>query len=122
MEVKLSQIAVHYLTPPASSVGIERFFSTAADIITDDRGGIDPYKAEKVLFCHENLPIIGYKYATLLFLMRTSENLMNLGELVFHYIHIYPLDVKSCRFKISRHKKGGKFKFLIHKECSHVIK
>ena len=62
MEVKLSQIAVHYLTPPASSVDIERLFSTAADIITDDRGGIDPYKAEKILFCHENLPLIGYKY------------------------------------------------------------
>ena len=62
MDVKLSQIAVHYLTPPASSVGIERFFSTAADIITDDRGGIDPYKAEKVLFCHENLPLMSCEY------------------------------------------------------------
>ena len=61
------------------------------------------------------------KVVALLFLMTTSKNLMNLGELVFHYIHIYPLDVKSCRFKISRHKKGGKFKYLIHKECSHVI-
>ena len=50
MDVKLSQIAVHYLTPSASSNDIERLFSTAADNITDDRGRIDPYKAEKVHF------------------------------------------------------------------------
>ena len=50
MDVKLSQIAVHYLTPPASSNDIERLFSTAADNITDDRSRIDPYKAEKVHF------------------------------------------------------------------------
>ena len=37
MDVKLSQIAVHYLTPPASSNDIERLFSTAADNITDDQ-------------------------------------------------------------------------------------
>ena len=60
IHVKLSELAVHYLTPPASSVDIERLFSTAADIVTNDRNRINPEKAEKVLFCHENLPKIKY--------------------------------------------------------------
>ena len=40
--------------------------------------------------------------------MRTSKILMNLGELVFHHVDTCLLDVKSCRNKISRCKKGGK--------------
>ena len=56
----MCELALHYLTPPASSVDIERLFSTAADITTNDR--INPEKAEKVLFCHENLHQINYQY------------------------------------------------------------
>ena len=61
-DVKMSELALHYLTPPASSVEVERFFSTAADVVTNDRNRILPEKAEKILFCHENLRLIDYKY------------------------------------------------------------
>ena len=62
IHVKLSELAVHYLTPPASSVDIERLFSTAADIVTNDRNRINPEKAEKILFCRENFSLIQYQY------------------------------------------------------------
>ena len=62
IDIKMCELALHYLTPPASSVDIERLFSTAADITTNDRNRINPEKAEKVLFCHENLHQINYQY------------------------------------------------------------
>ena len=37
IDIKMCELALHYLTPPASSVDIERLFSTAADITTNDR-------------------------------------------------------------------------------------
>ena len=60
-EILKCELALHYLTPPASSVDIERLFSTAADITTNDRNQINPEKAEKVLFCHEKHQI-NYQY------------------------------------------------------------
>ena len=59
---KLSELAIHYLTPPASSVDVERLFSVAGDILTNDRNRLDPERAEKILFCHQNLPLINYIY------------------------------------------------------------
>ena len=61
IDIKMCELALHYLTPPASSVDIERLFSTAADITTNDRNRINPEKAEKVLFCHEKHQI-NYQY------------------------------------------------------------
>ena len=37
IDIKMCELALHYLTPPASSVDIERLFSTAADNTTNDR-------------------------------------------------------------------------------------
>ena len=48
IDIKTCELALHYLTPPASSVDIE-YFSTAADITTNDRNRINPGKAKKVL-------------------------------------------------------------------------
>ena len=61
IDVQLSKIAGHYLTPPASSVDVERLFSTAADIITNNRGRLNPERAEKI-FCRENFSLIQYQY------------------------------------------------------------
>ena len=62
IDIKMCELALHYLTPPASSVDIERLFSTAADITTNDRNRINPEKAEKALFCHKNLHQINSQY------------------------------------------------------------
>ena len=37
IDIKMCELALHYLTPPASSIDIERLFSTAADNTTNDR-------------------------------------------------------------------------------------
>ena len=55
-------VTIQVRSSPASSVDIERLFSTAADIVTNDRNRINPEKAEKVLFCHENFPRNKYQY------------------------------------------------------------
>ena len=57
-----SNLAAHYLTPPATSVDVERLFSTAGDILTPERDRLCPETAEKVLFLRENLPIVGFQY------------------------------------------------------------
>ena len=57
-----SKLAAHYLTPPATSVDVERLFSTAGDILTPERNRLCPETAEKVLFFRENLPIVGFEY------------------------------------------------------------
>ena len=62
IQKKLSELAIHYLTPPESSVGVERLFSVAGDILTNDRNRLNPERAEKILFCHQNLPLINYRY------------------------------------------------------------
>ena len=59
---KLSEIAKYYLTPPPTSVDVERLFSTAGDIVTKERNRLNPKNAEKILFCRENLPILNYQY------------------------------------------------------------
>ena len=57
-------MAANYLTPPATSVDVERLFSTgtAGDILTPERNRLCPETAEKVLFLRENLPIVGFEY------------------------------------------------------------
>ena len=41
---------------------VERLFSTAGDILTDERNRLKPETAEKLLFCRENLPVVDFKY------------------------------------------------------------
>ena len=62
IEKNLSKIAVDYLTPPPTSVSVERLFSTAGDIVTPERNRFLPENAEKVLFLRENLPILKFQY------------------------------------------------------------
>ena len=62
-----SKVAELYLSPPATSVDVERLFSTAGDIRTQERNSLLPENAAKLLFLKENLPRIGFNYESLAF-------------------------------------------------------
>lgn len=62
VEKKAAKLAEHYLTPPPTSVDVERLFSTAGDIISNERNRLRPENAAKLLFLRENLPNVNYKY------------------------------------------------------------
>jgi hypothetical protein len=62
LKLKLSEIALFYLTPPPASTDVERLLSTAGDILTKESNRLLPENAEKLLFCHENLPLLKFQY------------------------------------------------------------
>ena len=62
MERYLSQVAEIYLTPPATSADVERLFSTAGDIFTNEQNRLLPENGEKKLFCRENYPLLKLQY------------------------------------------------------------
>ena len=41
---------------------VERLFSTAGDIVTNERNQLKPENAEKLLFLRENLPKVNFRY------------------------------------------------------------
>jgi hypothetical protein len=51
-----------YLSPPCGSVESERLFSHAKLITTDLRKSISEDNLKKLLFVHENLPLINFEY------------------------------------------------------------
>ena len=55
-------MAVTYLTPPPTSVDVERLFSIAAQISSDKRNRLNPENAEKNLFLRENVPRVNFEY------------------------------------------------------------
>ena len=57
----LSEMAVTYLTPPPTSVDVERLFSITAQIASDKRNRLNPENAEKFLFLQENLPRVNFE-------------------------------------------------------------
>ena len=62
LKKQMSDFAVEKLTPPATSVDIERLFSSASDVGTTDANRITPENLEKKLFCHNNLPAVNFEY------------------------------------------------------------
>ena len=56
----MTKMAEIYLTPPPTTTDVERLFSTAGDIITNERNRLLPATAERVLFLRENLPRINF--------------------------------------------------------------
>ena len=62
MERYLAQVAQIYLTPTATSADIERLFSTAGDIFTNEKNRLLPENGEKILFCRENFPLLKLQY------------------------------------------------------------
>ena len=57
----LARLAKQYLTPPPTSTDVERLFSVAGNILTDDRNRLLPANVEKILFMREN--IVNYNYS-----------------------------------------------------------
>ena len=43
-------------------MSVERIFSTAGEILTNDRNRLKPKTAEILLFLHENMPKIQFSY------------------------------------------------------------
>jgi hypothetical protein len=62
IKLALARIAKKFLTPPPTSTEVERLFSTAGDVLSNERNRLLPENLEKMLFCRENLPIINFKY------------------------------------------------------------
>ena len=62
VEQNLAKIAKKYLTPPPTSVDVERLFSTAGNILTDKRNRIRPENLQQLVFLRENLPRINFQY------------------------------------------------------------
>ena len=62
IEKAAAKLAEYYLTPPATSVDVERLFSTAGDVLTDERNRLKPENASKILFLKENLPNVNFQY------------------------------------------------------------
>ena len=61
MLVRIGKLLLGFLNASVVLVQLQ-LFSTAADIITNDRGRLNPERAEKILFCHENFSLIQYQY------------------------------------------------------------
>ena len=62
VERATANLAEYYLTLPATSVDVERLFSTAGDILSNERNKLKPENASKILFLKENLPIVKFQY------------------------------------------------------------
>lgn len=56
----LADLACKYLSIPPSSAASERLFSSAADVVSQERNRILPEKAEMLLFLKKNLPVVGF--------------------------------------------------------------
>ena len=56
----LADLACKYLSIPPSSAASESLFSSAADVISQERNRILPEKAEMLLFLKKNLPVVGF--------------------------------------------------------------
>ena len=69
MKKALADCAVKYLTPTVSTVNVERLFSTAGDIVTDERNRLKTENASKILLTRESLPIINFRYDDYLMVM-----------------------------------------------------
>ena len=51
----LGRLAQMYLTVPATSVSSERVFSTAGDIVTDQRANLKPKQVDQLIFLKKNM-------------------------------------------------------------------
>ena len=59
---EMGNLAKIYMTPPPSSVDVERLFSSASHIITKQRNRLLPDNAERLLFVHQNIAHVNYLY------------------------------------------------------------
>ena len=59
---KLTELAKYYLTPPPTTVDVERLFSTTGDILTKERNLLNPDTVDKILFCRANMENLNFEY------------------------------------------------------------
>ena len=62
VKMAMVDLAKKYLTPSATTVDVERFFSDAGDIVTPDRNRLLPQNIKKILLTREGLPLINFRY------------------------------------------------------------
>ncbi|XP_047135522.1 zinc finger BED domain-containing protein 4-like [Hydra vulgaris] len=62
IKLALTKVAKKYLTPPPTFTDVERLFSTAGDILSNERNRLLAENLEKLLFCRENLAVVGFCY------------------------------------------------------------
>ena len=58
IKLGLTKMTKKCLTPPPISTDVERLFTTAGDILSNERNRLVPENLEKPLFCRENLPVV----------------------------------------------------------------
>ena len=58
----LSSIAKKYLTPPASTISVERLFSVGGQVLPDERCGLLPKKVSQLIFNKKNLKEVNFDY------------------------------------------------------------
>ena len=58
----MSVLAEQYLCPASTTVVVERLFSTAEDIVTNEKNQLNSENAEKLLILRENLQKVNFKY------------------------------------------------------------
>ena len=56
---ELKRTARTYLTPPVSSIFSEQVFSEGGNLYEQKRNRLLPRNAEKLLFLHHNMPLVG---------------------------------------------------------------
>ena len=61
-KLDMAKVANRFLTPPPTSTEVERLFSTAGDILSNERNRLLPENIEKILFCRENISIVNFNY------------------------------------------------------------
>ena len=61
VKLKLAKLAKKYLSPPPTSTDVERLFSIAGSILTDERNRLLPDNLDKLLFLKQNIQLLNFK-------------------------------------------------------------
>lgn len=61
VKLSLVRLAKKYLTPPPTSTDVERLFSVAGNILTEERNSLLPENVDKLLFLKENIRNLNFE-------------------------------------------------------------
>ena len=62
LRLSLCNIARKYLTPPPSSINVERLFSSAGQVMDEKRANLKPENLDKIIFLRENSITKNFKF------------------------------------------------------------